>query len=241
MIVAAARIGALLLLLGFCVPVHAATKLLFGRSDWPRRFLAAAAWICGARVQITGKRLRPHTLLVCNHTSWLDIPVLASVTGCTFVSKSELGHRLVHWMADQNDTLSVRRDDRRGAAGQAQALAEKLRDPQPLALFPEGTTGPGTHMLPFRSTLFEAVAPAPRNVQVRPVAIDYGDAAAEFGWYHEPGKDNVLRILGRRRFVAVTVRILDPLEPMSDRKALAEAAREEIEAALASSRDHPRV
>jgi 1-acyl-sn-glycerol-3-phosphate acyltransferase len=241
MIVAAARIGALLLLFAVCVPVHVATKLLFGRSHWPRRFLAAAAWICGARVQVTGKRLRPHTLLVCNHTNWLDIPILGGATGCAFVSKSELGHSLVHWMANQNDTLYVRRDDRRGAAGQAHALAEKLRDPQPLALFPEGTTGPGTHMLRFRSTLFEAVAPAPRDVQVRPVAIDYGDAAAEFGWYHEPGKDNVLRILGRRRSVAVTVRILDPLEPISDRKALAEAAREEIEAALASSRDHPRV
>jgi len=241
MIIAGARIAAFVLLFAFCVPVHLATKLIFGRSDWPRRFLAAAAWICGARVRVTGRHLRPHSLLICNHTSWLDIPMLAGATGCTFVSKSELGHPLVHWMADQNDTLYVRGDHRRGAPHQAEALAEKLRDPQPLARFPEGTTGPGTHMLPFRSTLFEAVAPAPSGVQVRPVAIDYGDAAAEFGWYEEPGKDNVLRILGRTRPVRVTIRILDPLEPMSDRKALANAAREEIEAALASSREPPRV
>ena len=223
------------------MPIHVSTRLLFGWSDWPRRFLAAAAWICGARVRVTGKRLRPHTLLVCNHTSWLDIPVLGGATGCAFVSKAELGHPLVHWMADQDGTLYIRRNDRRGSAGQAQAIAEKLREPQPLALFPEGTTGPGTEMLPFRSTLFEAVAPTPPRVEVRPVAIDYGSASPELGWHDEPGKENVLRILGRGRTVPVTIRILDPLEPMSDRKALAKAARDKIEAALSSSPRHPRV
>jgi 1-acyl-sn-glycerol-3-phosphate acyltransferase len=241
MFVASARIAALVLLFAICVPIHVTTKLLFGWSDWPRRFLAAAAWICGARVRVTGKRIRPYTLLICNHTSWLDIPILGGATGCAFVSKAELGHPLVHWMADQDNTLYVRRNDRRGAAGQAKAIAEKLRDPQPLALFPEGTTGPGTNLLPFRSTLFDAVAPAPPRVQVRPVAIDYGDAAPEFGWYDEPGKANVLRILGRVRSVPVTIRILDPLEPANDRKALAQAARDSIEAALASSRRNARV
>lgn len=241
MIIAGARIAALILLFVICVPIHLATKLMFGWSDWPRRFLAASAWICGARVRITGKRIAPHTLLICNHTSWLDIPILGGATGCAFVSKAELGHPLVHWMAEQGDTLYVRRNHRRGSADQAKAIAEKLRDPQPLALFPEGTTGPGTHLLPFRSTLFDAVAPAPPRVQVRPVAIDYGDAAPDFGWYEEPGKDNVLRILGRARSVPVTIRILDPLEPASDRKALAQASREAIEAALASSRRNARL
>ncbi|HET8534712.1 MAG TPA: 1-acyl-sn-glycerol-3-phosphate acyltransferase [Sphingomicrobium sp.] len=241
MIIAGARIAALILLFVICVPIHLATKLMFGWSDWPRRFLAASAWICGARVRITGKRIAPHTLLICNHTSWLDIPTLGGATGCAFVSKAELGHPLVHWMAEQDDTIYVRRNDRRGAGDQARAIAEKLRDPQPLALFPEGTTGPGTHLLPFRSTLFDAVAPAPPRVQVRPVAIDYGDAAPDFGWYEEPGKDNVLRILGRARSVPVTIRILDPLEPASDRKALAQTSREAIEAALASSRRSARL
>lgn len=217
--------------------MHVATKALFGRSGWPRRFLSAAAWICGARVRLVGRPIEPHTLLVCNHTSWLDILVLGGATGCAFVSKHELGHSLIHWMADQGATLYVRRDHRRGAPDQAEAIAQRLAEPgPPLALFPEGTTNPGTHMLPFRSTLFSAVSPAPPDVVVRPVAIDYGKAAAELGWYQEPGKDNVLRTLGRTRAVPVTVRLLEPLPPMADRKALAHAAREAIADALASSR-----
>jgi 1-acyl-sn-glycerol-3-phosphate acyltransferase len=166
----------------------------------------------------------------------VDILVLGGATGCAFVSKHQLGHPLVHWMADQGHTLYVRRDHRRGAPHQAEAIVRKLREPQPLALFPEGTTGPGTHILPFRSTLFAAVAPPPAGASVRPVAIDYGGAAPQMGWYEEPGKDNVMRTLGRRGGVDVTVRILDPLPETADRKAAAEAARDAIAQALASSR-----
>lgn len=162
--------------------------------------------------------------------------MLGGATGCAFVSKQELGHPLVHWMADQGPTLYIRREHRRGAHSQALAIARRLAEPQPLALFPEGTTGPGTSMLPFRSTLFAAVAPPPPGVEVRPVAIDYGDAAPQIAWHDEQGKDNVLRTLGRKRSTPVTVRLLDPLPPIDDRKALAHAAREAIADALASSR-----
>ena len=209
---------------------------MLGRSNWPRRFLHATGWIAGARVKVTGRPVRPHSLLICNHSSWLDIPVMAAATGCAFVSKDRLGHGIVHWLADQNRTLYIRRDQRRGAPDQARAIARKLEDPQPLALFPEGTTGPGTHLLPFRSTLFSAVAPPPPGVEVRPVAIDYGPAAADLGWHDESGKDNLLRVLGRSGTIPVTVRLLDSLPPTEDRKALSNSAREAIADALTSSR-----
>src|SRR5579884_1370286 len=121
------RIAALLLLFAVCVPLHILTKAALGPSGWPRRFLGCSAWICGARVRTEGMPIAPHTLLVCNHTSWLDILVLAGATGCAFVSKAELGHPLIHWMADQNGTLYVKRNDRRGAAQQAEAISRKLR------------------------------------------------------------------------------------------------------------------
>ena len=180
--------------------------------------------------------MQPHTLLVANHTSWLDIFALASSTGCAFVSKQELGNPVIHWLADQNHTLYVKREHRRGASEQAGAIARKLQEPQPIALFPEGTTGPGDELLPFRPTLFAAVAPPPPGVAVRPVAIDYGPATAEVGWHGESGRDNVLRVLGRRGTMPVTVRLLDQLPPSGDRKALSSQAREAIAAALASSR-----
>ena len=108
------------------------------------------------------------TPCACHHVSWLDILVLGGATGCAFVSKDNLGHGFIHWLADQNQTLYIHRGRRSATADQATAIATKLELPQPLALFPEGTTGPGDLLLPFRSSLLDAVAPAPSGVEVRP-------------------------------------------------------------------------
>lgn len=207
--------------------------MIFRRSLWPRRFLAAAAWIIGARVRVEGAKIAPHTLLVSNHVSWLDILVLGGATNCAFVSKDELGHPLIHWLSDQNSSVYVKRSHRRGAKDQAIAIARALEQAwKPVVLFPEGTTGPGSHLLPFRSTLLEAANFAARDVKIRPVAMDYGSAAPEIGWWHDSGKDNVLRLLGRRGTLPVTVRVLPPLDRSGDRKQLTSEAREAISAAL---------
>jgi 1-acyl-sn-glycerol-3-phosphate acyltransferase len=215
-----------------CAPLHLAAKAISGRSPWPRRFLAAAAWIVGARVRTVGQPVGPHSLLICNHTSWLDILVLGGSTGCAFVSKDTLGHGFIHWLADQNATVYVRRSHVKGAKDQAIAIAKALEADKPVALFPEGTTGPGTHLLPFRSTLLEAANYAARDVAIRPVAIDFGPAGSEVGWYQEPGKRNVLRILGRRGTLPITLRLLEPIDRRGDRKQITERARNAITAAL---------
>jgi len=225
---AALRIAGLVGLFALVGPVHVITKALFRQSRWPRRFLAAAAWIAGARVRVKGRAIGPHTLLVSNHVSWLDILVLGGATDCAFVSKNELGHPFIHWLADQNATVYVKRTHRKGTKDQAVGIAQALECGKPVMLFPEGTTSPGTHLLPFRSALLEAANFAARDVEIRPIAIDYGKAAGEIGWWDEPGKDNVLRLLGRRRTLPVTVNILEPLHRTGDRKQLAHAAREAI-------------
>jgi lyso-ornithine lipid O-acyltransferase len=217
--------------------LHIATKLVLRRSPWPPRFLAAAGWICGARVRVSGSPIQPHSMLIGNHTSWLDILVLGGATGCAFVSKDDLGHGFIHWLADQNATVYVRRSHVKGAKDQAVSIAGALEGDKPIALFPEGTTGPGTHLLPFRSTLLEAANFAARDVAIRPVAIDYGTAAAEVGWWQEPGKHNVLRLLGRRGTLAVAVRLLPPLYRAGDRKQLAQQARDAIAQTLGFKSD----
>ena len=230
-------LGLLMLFIG-CLPLHLATRLATGRSRWPSRFLGAAGWIVGARARLEGDRPGAHTLLIANHVSWLDILVLGGTTGCAFVSKDSLGHGFLHWLADQNRTIYVRRAHRKSAKDQALTIAAALEQDQPVALFPEGTTGPGTHLLPFRSTLLEAAAYAAKDVVIRPVAIDYGPAATEIGWYQEGGKSNVVRVLGRPGTLSVEVRVLPPVDG-AHRKALASEARAAIEAALAASSSPP--
>jgi 1-acyl-sn-glycerol-3-phosphate acyltransferase len=209
-------------------PIHIVTKALFGRSAWPTRFLAGIAWIFGARVKIEGAGLRRHSLLVANHLSWFDIVVMGGATGCTFVAKDELGHPFIHWLADQNHTVYVKRTHRKGAKDQAVATAAALEGSQPVTLFAEGTTGPGTYLLPFRSTLLEAANYAARDVEIRPVALDYGGVATEVSWWEQPAMENVYKLLGRRGTLPVTVKLLAPLDRSLDRKQLANVARDAI-------------
>jgi lyso-ornithine lipid O-acyltransferase len=232
------RIAGLVLLFVTLAPIHILSKWLLGRSPWPSRFLATATWICGVRSRLTGDPLEPHTFVIVNHTSWLDILILGGSAGCAFVSKAEVQRTtLIGWLADQNRTVYIERAERGSAHRQVEQVAEALDHPQPLAVFPEGTTGDGRHLLPFRSTLLHAVAPPPPGASVRPVAVDYGDHADVVGWHSgEPGMANVMRVLGHRGTMDVTVRLLPPLPADNDRKALARHARQAIAAALSSVR-----
>lgn len=234
------RITGLLLLFLACAPLHLVTRL-FGRSAWPRSFLKWVAWICGADVKCEGRPALRGTMLLANHVSWLDIPVLAGATGCAFVSKTEVrAHSLLGWLADQNDTIYIDRADRRSIHGQAALLADGLMRPQPLALFPEGTVGDGGRLLPFKPSLLSAVAPPPEGVVIRPAAIDYGALAPIIGWgTGEPGVANFLRVIGRRGRFPVTIRLLGAIPPDPDRKVLARAAHDAIARALAPSGIEP--
>ena len=195
-----------------------------------------AGRICGVRATLVGAPLQPHTFVIANHTSWLDILILGGWAGAAFVSKAEVQRTiLIGWLADQNRTLYIERAARGDAHKQVEQIAEALDHPQPLAVFPEGTTGDGRHLLPFRTTLLQAVAPPPAGAIVRPVAVDYGDHADVVGWHSgEAGMANVKRVLGHRGAMDVTVRLLDPLPPSDDRKALARSAQQAIAASLSS-------
>lgn len=235
-LVAGLRIAGLAGLFLACLLPHLFSKLVLRRSPWPRRFLSSAARIAGARPRLSGEALGPRTLVVANHTSWLDILILGGATGTAFVSKAEVKETmLIGWLADQNRTLYIQRSERGDAHGQVSRIRDALDYHQPLAIFPEGTTGHGRALLPFRSTLFHAVAPPPEGVSVRPVAIDYGQHVEHVGWHGgEGGLANALRVLGRRGSMDVHVRLLEPLPPIADRKVLARHARARLAEALSS-------
>jgi 1-acyl-sn-glycerol-3-phosphate acyltransferase len=235
----AIRVDALASWFLLCLPLHLLNKLTPGPSPWPRRFLKGAATALGLDVRVEGEPAGPHTLLLPNHVSWLDILIIGGATGCTFVSKDDLGHGFVHWLADQNATVYVKRAHVKGAKDQAVALAKALEGDKPVAVFPEGTTSPGTHLLPFRSTLLEAANYAARDVVLRPVVIDYGPAAADIAWCQEPVLQNAWRVLGRKGRLAVTLRLLDPLDRSGDRKQLAAQARAAIAEGLGFPLDEP--
>ena len=223
------RLLAMALWLSACAAIHLFHRA-FAPSPWPRRLLRGIGWIAGARVRTTGVRPAGGTLIIANHVSWLDIPILAGATDCAFVAKDGLrGHPVMRWLCEQNGTVFVDRDRRAGVGEQVAAMESAIRSHKPLTLFPEGTVGNGRQLLPFRSSLLKLAEDAPVSLTVQPVATDYGAAAPEFSWpAGESGVANFLRLLGRKGTVLVTLHFLPSLAAGQDRKAIARLAQEAI-------------
>jgi len=231
-----ARLLAMVVLLLACVPLFYAWRPFARHNPWPRRFLGGIAWIAGARVRKLGAPARKGAFLLANHVSWLDVPVLAGATEAAFVAHSGLTEsRLLAWLCGMNDTVFVARHDRRSVHEQVGQVRAALSDTGALAIFPEGTTSDGTGLLPFKSSLLSALDPAPPGIVAQPIWLDYGPEVAGIAWVgEEHGLHNFLRILARRRPLAVTLHFLEPFDPAGtgSRKAISARAREEILAAM---------
>jgi 1-acyl-sn-glycerol-3-phosphate acyltransferase len=121
----------------------------------------------GIELEIVGAPARPVSmLLVSNHISWLDIVALHAACFCRFVSKADVEHWPVFGtLASGAGTLYVKRESRRDAMRVVHRMAEALRGGDILAVFPEGTTGDGRSLLPFRSSLIESAIAADAPVQ----------------------------------------------------------------------------
>lgn len=231
------RLVLMVLTLLFLIVPHLVYRALGRPSPMVMAFLNAAGWIAGLRIRTTGARLRRDVLFVSNHVSWLDILALGGAARSAFVSKAEIGTTpLVGWLADQNHTIYVQREARREIHSQTNDLRNALARGRPVTLFPEGTTGPGDGLLPFRPALLQAVIPTPPRLRVQPVFLDYGAEASDIAWLDpETGLDNFKRLLARKRPVHLTIHYLEPLPDAAeaDRKLLAEAARAAIAAEIA--------
>ncbi|MEV4876553.1 lysophospholipid acyltransferase family protein [Streptomyces cyaneofuscatus] len=112
-------------------------------------------------------------LIVANHVSWLDIPLVAAVLPGRVLAKSEVGRwPLLGRLAGLGGTLFIDRDRLRALPGAVGTVAEALRSGSRVVAFPEGSTwcGRGSGGV-FRPAVFQAAIEA--EVPVRPVRITY--------------------------------------------------------------------
>lgn len=229
------RLAALVVALLLMLPLHLLWRLVRLPSPWPRLFLASVSRIIGARPRTIGTPLRRDVVFVANHLSWMDIPILAGRNGTAFIAKAELRDvPVIGWLCALNRTIFVRREDRMGVADQINALREALAETWAITIFPEGTTGDGAALLPFKAALLAVLDPPPPGVLVQPVRIYYGDATRELAWVgDEPGGAHASRVLRRPGSFAATIHFCDPFDPHDypGRKAIAAEARARIAAA----------
>lgn len=138
---------------------------------WSLGLLACA----GVRLQVRGRPVRTGpALLVANHHSWLDIPVLHAARYCRFISKSDVqGWPIVGTLATAAGTLYIQRESRRDALRMVGHMQQALLAGEVLAVFPEGQTGDGRALLPFHANLLQAALAA--DAPVQPVGLRFID------------------------------------------------------------------
>lgn len=201
-----------------------------------------AARCLGFQLTLRGERPREPVLLVSNHVSWSDIPILGGVAPLRFLSKSEVrAWPVIGWLAEQAGTLFIRRGGGQALAARDQ-IAGTLARGQSVLVFPEGTTSVGITVLPFHGRLLSAAAQA--GVAIQPISIGYRrddlpDHLAPFVG-DDRFESHLIRML-RAPAVSVEIVLHEPVTapPDADLQALSETLHETVQAGLESIHRSP--
>lgn len=205
--------------------------------------------ILGLEVEVRGEMstTRP-TLFACNHVSYFDITVLASLVAGSFIAKAEVARwPLFGWLAKLQRSVFVERDARRTAEHRDE-IARRLEAGDDLILFAEGTSSDGNRVLPFKSALFSVAERRPRGrpLTVQPVSIAYtrldgvpmGRYLRPFvAWYGDMDlAPHMWTAVGLGRItVVVTFHRPVTLDELGSRKALSEHCHREVARGVAEA------
>ena len=193
--------------------------------------------VLGVRLESPGPQAPAPRLITANHISWLDIAAMHAVMPeARFVSKADIATwPLVGSLATAVGTLYIERASKRDALRVVHKTAAALAAGETVAVFPEGTTGPGYPLLPLHGNLLQAAIST--HTPLQPVVLrwhqpgqPYSEAAQYIGQMSL--MESLWRILTAKD-LAVEVRSLPamPTEGL-DRRHLAEALAETISNAL---------
>ncbi|HVX36970.1 MAG TPA: lysophospholipid acyltransferase family protein [Hyphomicrobium sp.] len=228
---------------GLTLPLMPVQALLLRVSDraarrFPHWYHRQVCRILGVRLNIEGAVAKDApVLLVCNHTSWLDIPVLSALAPVSFVAKLEVGGwPFVSALARLQRSVFVDRTRRLAAGDAANEITKRLQQGDTIVLFAEGTSSDGNRVLPFKTSLFGAVAGAPMpsadQVVVQTAAVVYTHihgvpvTRAErprLGWYGDMEMTSHAWGVLKSGSITVTIKVGPPvpLAEFKDRKDLA--------------------
>lgn len=156
-------------------------RLLFPHLTPERRRQRVQWWggktlrLLGVRLVVAGQPWPGAKLVVANHISWMDIMSVHAVLPARFVSKAEVAKwPIIGPLVDAGGTLYLQRERRRDAMRVLRDMADALRAGDTVAVFPEGTTSDGQHLLPFHANMLQSAIDA--QVPVQPIALRYSDA-----------------------------------------------------------------
>lgn len=205
------------------------------------------------RLDIDGTIADGPVLIVANHASWLDIPIIGSIAKLSFIAKREVAS----WpgfgtMAKLQRTVFVNRERRSETRHAKSEIERRLTAGDRLVLFAEGTSSDGNRVLPFRTALFGVAGfefdehGETRRLPVQPLSLAYTrlhglplgrQYRPRFAWYGD--MDMVRHLWGVLCSGPIDVKlVLHPpvtLDEFGDRKALARHCEARVRAGVLSA------
>jgi 1-acyl-sn-glycerol-3-phosphate acyltransferase len=163
--------------------VFIAGRLVFRGLGWRNRMVRAwarsLARCFGMRVTVEGTPPAGGFLMVSNHVGYVDILLLSQFVDVAFIAKSEVRD----WpglgvLASSVGTIFIDRASRRDAVRVKAVIDQALSTGLGVLLFPEGTSGDGRDVLPFKPALLDGAARS--GLPVHYAAITY--AQPEVAW-----------------------------------------------------------
>lgn len=230
---AAARLAAGLgtVLVGvLCTPLTAALPAA-ARAALVRRWARAVLRAFGVRVHVHGRPAPPAggpALVVANHVSWLDIPLVAAVLPGRMLAKQEVrGWPVLGPLAARGGTLFLDRDRLRALPGAVRRIADVLARGSRVVVFPEGSTWCGRAQGRFRPAAFQAALDA--GAAVQPVRLAYTPTDPAAFVADDPLAASLWRI-ARTRGLTAGITVLPPIPSAvhPDRRTLARAAEHAV-------------
>jgi len=198
---------------------------------WAKRLLR----ILRIKITLTGEVLKflskDTYLIVSNHISWLDIPVIFSLKLITFVSASEVKTwPIIGILAKISGAIFVDRNRKSSLVEVIQAMNHHFKnEKQSICIFPEGITSNGYHVLPFKSNLFQSAFES--NKLLLPLSIKYKENNVLTNRTSFHGSTTLFQSFKRvakSNLIEVIVDIGHPVKPAQSRKDLSLKLQEAI-------------
>lgn len=209
-----------------------------------RAWSAALVRAFGLRITVHGSPgRRGGRLLVANHVSWLDIPLVAAVLPSRMLAKSDIrAWPVLGRLAAQAGTLFIERDRIRALPATVTTMTRALLAGDRVTVFPEGSTWCGRAQGAFRRAAFQSALDA--GVPVQPVHLAYlhadGSPAGAPAFVGDDPLTASLWRIARARGIRAEVTLLPRIPPgrYPDRRDLAAAAQRAV-AGRAPQRPRP--
>jgi len=139
----------------------------------PMLWMRGVCMAFGIKVHTDGNPYRDgQVITMCNHLSYLDIPVVGSVIPDSFVSKSDVAKwKLFGFLAGLRQTAYVIRGSVDPVVA-SQGVEKRLQEGDNLIIYPEGTSTDGQSVIEFKRGVFaRAIDANIEDLKIQPVTL----------------------------------------------------------------------